>query len=63
MKKVLIFLLVIGVLIIGAVAAVEELVESPLGRHIDFSDDSFGNGFGDPTPDGEGPGDGGGIPG
>ena len=66
MKKVLIFLLVLGVLIIGTVAAVEELAEDSFQEHSDFSNFSKGNtpnGFGDITPDG-GHGDGdGGIPG
>lgn len=64
MKKVLIFLLVLGVLIIGTAAAVEELAEDSYERYTNFSDNSSGNDFGDITPCDEGGGNGGGgIPG
>jgi hypothetical protein len=65
MKKVLIFLLVLGVLMIGTFAVAEQLPESS-DEISDFSEGgNFGNsGLGDPAPCGGGDGGGqGGIPG
>jgi len=61
MKKVLIFLLVVGILLIGTVSAIEEISEQPLTQQVEYSDESGE----DPTPcggGGGGSGDGG-VPG
>lgn len=65
MKKVLIFLLVVGVLI-GTFTAVEVLCEDSSQESVDFSSENFESlGYGDPAPCGEGGpvGGGGGAPG
>ena len=65
MKNALIFLLVIGVLIGGTMATVEELAKGSIEEFSDFpnfSDGDTPDGVGDPIPNGHGDGDGG-IPG
>ena len=63
MKKVLIFLLVAGVLMLGTYTIAEEMPEA--SEHVDFSDgEDFPDPSGDPSPDGGGTGGGpGGVPG
>jgi hypothetical protein len=64
MRKVLIFLLIVGILIgaISVAAGICEEVSS--GGDVDFSNDStVEDGYGDPTPCGGGCGGGGGTPG
>lgn len=60
MKKVLIFLLVVGILLIGTVSVIEEISEHPLTQQGEYSDESSE----DTTPCGGGGGSGdGGVPG
>jgi len=65
MKKVLIFLLVAGVLILGTCAVIGEISEEISLEHVDFSEgNDFSDPSGDPSPCGGGSGGGpGGIPG
>ncbi len=64
MKKVLIFLLVAGVLILGTYAIAEEISEEISFEHVDFSEGEDPDLSGGPSPDGGGTGAGpGGIPG
>ena len=60
MKKMLLVLLVAGILVLGAYSAAAEVTESPFEETQDFSGDNPGDGIGDPAPNGEGPGNGGG---
>ena len=55
MRKILAFMLIGAFLVLGTVATVENVCENGVHKGADFS-----NGF---TPDGRGPGDGGGSPG
>ncbi len=63
MKKVLIFILMVGVLVLGTCAIAEEMSEA--FEHVDFSgEESTQDSYDDPTPCGGGDVDGGGpIPG
>jgi len=65
MKKMLIFLLVAGVLILGTCAVTGEISEEISLEHVDFSEGKdFGNSGGNPSPCGGGSGGGpGGAPG
>ena len=62
MKRMLLLSLVTGFLLLGTLSVIEETSESSLEEIVDFSDDNFGEGIGDPVPDGEGPGGGAGNP-
>ena len=64
MKKMIAFLLIAGILLLGTFSAIEEILEeSSYEENLDFTDDGSGDDFEDPAPCGGG-GDGdGGIPG
>lgn len=71
MRKILAFMLIGAFLVLGTVAAIENVCENGIHKGADFSKDGFtrdgrghGDGGGSPgSPCGEGPGDGGGSPG
>lgn len=58
MKKKLLLLLVAGILMLGTLSVAAEASESSCKEIVDLTDDIFGDGIGDPAPDGEGPGGG-----
>lgn len=60
MKKVLLLVLVAGILMLGISSAAAEVSGNSFKEIVDFSDSNFGDGIGDPAPNGEGPGGGGG---
>jgi len=62
MKKVLIFLLVVGVLVLGTCAVAEEISEEISFEHVDFSEGEDPDSSGDPCGGGTGGGPGG-VPG
>ena len=63
MKKMLVLLLVVGILMLGALAVTEKLSEDSPREFQDFLDRDIPNSFGNPTPDGGGGDGAGGIPG
>jgi hypothetical protein len=65
MRKMFIFLLIVGVLLLGTFSVAQEVCENAFQENISFSDDGdFGDpGTGGVTPDGGGGGGSGPIPG
>ena len=64
MKKILVFLLIVGVLAAGTVCAVQDVNEQVTQKDFDFLNDNFADSTeGGSTTNGEGGGTGGGVPG